>query len=221
MLVEEELVIETGRRLAPQNPRDPRRQFDRIDQVLARHLVIDAERVPAHRPIRLPLQLAFAPGHRGNEFLMRFGIAPADRTGARVVRQHRRLHDDSGSRVNRQEGRIGRRPLLAQRRQHDRLHLVEAVERAQERLVEPARLISLGRGHEFVVEPELVEKGAQPRIVVSGEAVVFAERVGDLGQRLAEMGGDELAVRDVVGNLAQAVHVVGEGDQPGLDAVAG
>jgi hypothetical protein len=31
-----------------------------VDQVLARHLVIDAERDPAHRPVDLPLQLGAA-----------------------------------------------------------------------------------------------------------------------------------------------------------------
>ncbi len=48
-----------------------------------------------------------------------------------------------------------------------------------------------------------------------------AERIGHLGERLAEMLPDQVLVGDVVGDLAQPVHVVGERDQPGLDLVRG
>ena len=48
-----------------------------------------------------------------------------------------------------------------------------------------------------------------------------AERIGHLGQRLAEILRQHLLVRHVVRHLAQAVHVVGERDQPGLDLVVG
>ena len=174
--------------------------------------------MPAHRPVRLPLQLATAAGHGRFKLLQSRRIAPPDRARGRIMRQHRRLHDHPCFRVERQEGRIGGGPLLAQRGQHDRLHLVEQGEHPQERLIEPPGLVGLGRGHEFVFEAEPVEKGAQHRVVVLGEARIFAERVGNLGQRLAEMGQDQIAVRNVVGNLAQAVHVVGKGDQPRLDA---
>ena len=137
VLVEEQLVIEPGRWLRSKHPRDPGRQLDRIDQVLARHLVIDAERIPAHRPIGLPLQFALSARDRRFEFLLGRRIAPANRAGARVVSQHRRLHDDARSRMNGQERRIGRRSLLAQRGQHDRLHLFKAIEHAQKRFIEP------------------------------------------------------------------------------------
>ena len=80
--------------------------------------------------------------------------------------------------------------------------------------VEPPGLVIVRRGREFVVEAEAVEKAAQHRVVVRGEALVLAERVRDLAQRLAEMGAQHLGVRHVVGDLAQAVHVVGEGEQP-------
>ena len=57
------------------------------------------------------------------------------------------------------------------------------------------------------------------------EAVVAAERVGDAGQRQSAMLGavraddaealaQHVPVRHVVRHLAQAVHVVGEGEQP-------
>ena len=61
LLVQEQLVVEAFRRLAAEDAADLAGQLDRGDQVLARHLVIDAERVPAHAPVRLPLQLAALP----------------------------------------------------------------------------------------------------------------------------------------------------------------
>ena len=50
-----------------------------------------------------------------------------------------------------------------------------------------------------------------------GKTFMRTERVGHPGQRLAEMPRHHLLVGDVVGHLAQRIHVVGEGDQPGLD----
>ena len=221
VLVEKKLVVEAGRRLGAERARDARGELHRIDQVLARHLVVDAERKPAHRPVGLPLQLAAPAGHRGFELLARVRVAPADHPRLRVVRDHRRLHDDAGRRVDRQERGIGGGPLLPERGQHDRLDLVEGLERPDQRRVEPARRIGLGRRHELVVEAEAVEKAAQARVVVGGEARILAERVRHLGQRLAEMPRHHLAVRDVVGGLAQAVHVVGERDQARLDRIPG
>ena len=91
----------------------------------------------------------------------------------------------------------------------------------EQRRVETPRCVAGGRRHEFVVEPELVEEGAEPRIVMRGEAVMGAERIRHLGQRLAEMPRHHLLVGDVVRHFAQPVHVVGKGDQPGLDLVVG
>ena len=87
--------------------------------------------------------------------------------------------------------------------------------------VEAARDVVLGGRQELVVEAERVEEGLQPRIVVMAEARVVAEGVRHLGQRLAEMLRQHLLVRDVVRDLAQAIHVVGEADQPGRDLVLG
>ena len=55
LLVEEQFVVEAFRRRAAERGADLAGQLDRIDQVLAGHFVIDAEREPAHRPVRLPL----------------------------------------------------------------------------------------------------------------------------------------------------------------------
>ncbi len=137
------------------------------------------------------------------------------------MRDHRHLQDDAGFFVDRQERRIGLRALLAQRRQHDRHHRFEMPEHRQQRRIEPPRRVAGGCGHELVVEAELIEKGAQPCIVVRGETVMRAERIGHLCQRLAEMLLQHLLVGHVVGDFAQPVHVVGERDQPGLDLVVG
>ena len=124
--------------------------------------------------------------------------------------------------MDRQERRIGLRALLAQRGQHDGHDLVEALEHFQQRRVEAAGHVIVGRGREFVVEAEAVEEGAQPRIVGRAERRVFiGERVGHLGQRLAEIGPQHVLVGHVVRHLAQAVHVVGKAQQPRLDLVLG
>ena len=124
-------------------------------------------------------------------------------------------------RIDRQERRIGLRPLLAQRRQHDVHHRVEALQHLQQRRVEAAGRVALRRRHELVFEAERVEEGAQPRVVVLAERRMRAERVRHLGQRLAEMLRQHLLVRHVVGHLAEPIHVVGERDQPRLDLVVG
>src|SRR5262249_48909155 len=57
--------------------------------------------------------------------------------------------------------------------------------------------------------------------VVGAKAWMSAERVGHPGERLAEMLGYHLLVRDVVGDLSQSVHVVRECDQTGPHLVLG
>ena len=123
--------------------------------------------------------------------------------------------------MDRQERRIGLLPLLAQRGQHDRHDGVVALEHRQQRRVEAAGAVAFRRRQELVVEAERVEEGAQARVVVCAEAVMRAERIGHLGERLVEVLRHHLPVRDVVRHLAQAVHVVREGDEPGRDRVSG
>ena len=137
------------------------------------------------------------------------------------MREHRHLQHCAGAGVDGKERRIGLGAFLAQRGQHDLHDRLEAFEHLEQRAVEAARFVAVGRGQEFVVECELVEEGAQPRIVVLAEARVRAERVGHAGERLAEMSFDHLLVRDIVRDLAQPIHVVGEGEQTGLHAVVG
>ena len=167
LLVEEQLVVEAFRRLAAERAADFAGQLDRIDQVLAGHLVVDAERDPAHGPVRLPLQLAAPAGDRRGHRLLGVGVFVGDGAGLGVVRDDRHLQHDAGLRdrsagtANRCAARSSRK-----RRQHDRHHLVEALQHLEQRVVEAAGRVAVGRRHEFVVEAEMIEEGAQPRIVV-------------------------------------------------------
>ena len=221
LFVEEQFVIETFGRSAAERAHDRAGQFDQFDQILAGHLVVDLERIPAHRPIRLPLQLAGAAGYRGLENLLRVRIAPTERAGAGINPFDLHLHHDAGPWMNRQKRRIRSGTLVAKARQHDRHDFVVTGQDAEERGVEAARPIVIRRGGEFVVEAELIEKSAQPRVVVRAKAWVRAERVWNRGQRLAKMGGDKLPVRNIVGHLAKAVHVVGKCNEAGFDLILG
>ncbi len=87
--------------------------------------------------------------------------------------------------------------------------------------VEAAALIIFRRRREFIFEAEGVEEGAQPRIIMRAETRMRAERVRHLRQGLAEIGGDEFLIRDVVGDLAQPVQVVGEGEEARRDPALG
>ena len=83
LVVEEQFVVEPFRRQAAERRADLARQLYGIDQVLAGHFIVDAERVPAHRPVRLPLQLAMAAGDRKRDALLGFGIVVGDGAGLR------------------------------------------------------------------------------------------------------------------------------------------
>ena len=85
VVVKEQFVGEAFRRCAAENAADAARKTHEIDQVLARHLVIDVERIPAHRPVGLPLQFAAAAFHRSFERLAAIGIAPYHRAGGGVA----------------------------------------------------------------------------------------------------------------------------------------
>jgi hypothetical protein len=161
-----------------------------------------------------------AAGHRDLD-LRAVLVLEDDRALVDIAFQGRDLQHLAGRGADRQERRIGGAALLAQGRQHDLLDGVEAGQGRQQGLVELAGLVALGRRDELVVEAEAVEEGAQAGVVVGPEAVMGAERVADHGQRLAQVLDQRLLVLDVVGNLAQAVHVVAEGDQARGDGVVG
>eukprot|EP01136_Pigoraptor_vietnamica_P045843 Opistho-1_new@24326 len=213
LLVEEHLVVEALGRAAAHHARDLARLDHRIDQVLARHLVIDAQRDPAHRPVDLPLQLGLAAQDRLLDPLAL--IHERDHASLGIEHLDRNLQHDAALGADRQHGRIGRLALGTQRRQH---HVHDALIAAQDkakRIVERPVGIIVGRGDELVVKAEAVEKLAQLRVIVVSEAFVLLERIGHLGQRLAQILRQHLLVRHIVRHLAQAVHVVAERDQPG------
>ena len=87
VLVQEQLVDEVLRRRAAQRPADPGRQRHRVGQVLAAHLVVDAERGPARGPVGLPLRLDVPARHRALDLLAGVGVDVDDgalaRDGAR------------------------------------------------------------------------------------------------------------------------------------------
>ena len=129
-------------------------------------------------------------------------------TSFRVDHFDGNLQHDPALRGNRQNRRIGFAPLLAEGRQHHLHDGIPALEDEPQCRVEPAGCVAIGRRQKLVVEAEAVEEIAQYRIVVMGEALVGTEGIGDARQRLAEMLGEHCLVGNVVGHLAQAVHVV-------------
>ena len=107
LLVEEQLVVEALRRRAAERAADFAGELHRIDQVLAGHLVVDAERDPAHRPVRLPLQLAAPAGDRRRHPLLGLrvfvgdGAAPWRRAPPPAPAARRRCADRSAGTANR------------------------------------------------------------------------------------------------------------------------
>ena len=136
----------------------------------------------------------------------------------RVPALHRHLHDDAGLRVDRQDRRVGRAAFRAERRQDHLGDFFITFQHADQRRVEPAGGVVVGGGGELVLEAEGIQEGAQPGVVVCAEGIVGAERVGDAGQRLAEVLLQHVPVRHVVRHLAQPVHVVAESEQTGRQA---
>jgi hypothetical protein len=141
-------------------------------------------------------------------------VLVGDGAGVDVAGDDRHLQHATGLRADWQEGAVGLLPLLAEGRQHDRHDLVVVAEHLEQRLVEAAAPVPIGRALELVVEAEAVEEAAQHRVVVMAEALILAEGIGNLRQRPAEMLRQHLLVRDVVGHLPEPVQVVGKGEQP-------
>ena len=196
--VEKKFVIESFRRPSAERPNDCARKLDRVDEILARHFIVDAERIPTHRPVRLPLQLAISAGYGSDESLAGLRVAPLNRSRAGVAGQKRNLHYNAASWVDRQERGIARRALFSKARQHDFHHCVVSRQHMQQRGVKAAGGIIFGRRGEFIFETEGVEKRPQSRVIVRAKTVMRAERIGHAGERLAQMWRDQLLIGDVV-----------------------
>lgn len=106
VFVQEKLVRESSRRVALEDAADFPRQVDAVDQVLARHFIIDVERCPAHGPVGLPLQLAMAAGDRRFDLRAVF-VLVNDSARVDVGLDDRDLQDDTRRRADRQERGIG------------------------------------------------------------------------------------------------------------------
>ena len=217
VLVKKELVIEAFRRGTAQHPADPARDRHRVDEILARHFVVDTKGVPAHAPVRLPVELAVSSRDRD------LGLRPVlvledDRSGGKIALQRWHEQDTSGRRRDRKERRVCLPAFLPQGRQHDRHHVVESLQNPNEGIIESTGTVHLRRAHELVVEAELVEERAEHRVIVFPETCVFRiEGVGGPGQGFAEMACHHLPVRDVLRHLAQAIHVVRIGKEARRD----
>ena len=218
--VEEQFIdIMLGRRAA-QNGANPIIDYLIGLVILAEHLEIDAKGSPAHAEIGLPLQLHIAAGDR------QCGVAPiligeGDRAIPGIDLFHRHIKDAPRYRGNRQEGRIGRLPLGPKGGQHHLHDVVIALGGAQQHGVELAAAVIFGGAGEFVVEAERVEEAAQHGVIVLAETGIFiGPGIGHRGQRLLQMRLHGLFGRHGIGNLAHAVEIVGETDQPGRDLIA-
>ena len=153
-------------------------------------------------------------GDRHFDQLSRRGIAVDHAAGLGLALDHRDLEHDARARADGKEGAVGRAPLGPEGGKHHLHHRIVMPEHGKKRCVEQAALVALGRALELVLEAEFVEEGAEPRVVVGAEAREGAEGIGHGSERFAEMLRQHLPVRHVVGHFAQAVHVVGEGEEP-------
>ena len=216
VFVEEEFVVKADRRCAAQDSANPAGQFQRVDEVLSGHLVIDAERGPAHRPIGLPAQFAMTAGDR-NLDLGAVLVAKAHAAALGVDFAQRYLQDASAGRADRENGAEGCPPLGTHGGQHEFHDRVVVLKDGAQDAVENAGPVQFRGALEFVVEAEAVEETAEAGVVVVTEAFVLAEGVGHLCQRFSQVGAQLLGVGDVVRHRAQGVHVVGEGEQLGRD----
>ena len=124
----------------------------------------------------------------------------------------------AGDGIDGQERRVGGAAVGAEGGQDDAHHVVVMRQYPQQRRIEHAAGVALGRAQKLVIEPERIEESAQPGVVVGAKAAVCAERVAHLGQRLAQVFSQHFGVRNAVWHLAQPVHVVGKGDQARLHA---
>ena len=214
LFVEEHLVIEAFGRAAAEDARDLGRLGDAVDQILAGHFIIDPERDPARRPVDLPLQLGQAAERR----LLDAGavlVVERDQAGLGVDHLDRHLEHAAAGRRDRQERRIGLAPVLAQRRQH---HAHDRVPAAQAPCGSPRRS---GRWCSDRSPTGIHNRTRSGRGRCAASHCCDAAKLscvpngsGILRQRLAEIFGQHRLVGNVVGHLAQPVHVVAERDQP-------
>ena len=183
--------------------------------VLAEHFKINTKCCPAHAEVRLPLELYVTAGN-GERGIAPILIGKGDRAVPGVHFLHGHIENPPRGGRDGQEGAVGGLALFAQRRQHDAHDGVIALGSAAQHRVKLARLVIVRGAGEFIVEAEGIEETAQHGVVVVAKALIIAAKgIGHGGERLVEMRLKEALVRNIIGNLAHAVHVVGETQKPG------
>src|SRR5262249_16806912 len=103
-----------------------------------------------------------------------------DRARRQIAVNDRNLQNLAGDGSDRQEGAVGRAPFWPERGQNHVANRIIVLEHLEQRLVEASARVALGSGEELVLEAERIEEGSEPRIVVMAEALMVAERIGDL-----------------------------------------
>src|SRR3546814_3828047 len=101
-----------------------------------------------------------------------------DGAGIGIHFEHRHLQHAPGFWAERQERAVGLAALWSERRQHNVLYRLVVAQHLQQRGIEAAGGVPVGRRLELVLETEGVEEAAQARIVVVPEALVLAEGIG-------------------------------------------
>ena len=218
LVVEEQLIGESGRRRAADGPADPAAQAHRIDQVLAGHLVVDVERRPAQRPVDPPLHLAAAVQHGVFERIADpfAGIVDALEHRRPVARpgfgddgvvDHLPALGADASLVGVNHRNTANSSCAAPRPagQHDVAHRLVFFQHAQDGLVEPAGAIGIRRAEEFVVEAEPVEEFAQRPLFAAAKLSLFPNGSGV--ESGASRGGRSARRRPSPRHRAQPVPV--------------
>ena len=92
--------------------------------------------------------------------------------------------------------------------------LLMAREDQLQRLIECAAAIHIGGLDQLVFDLYRREELAEQAQHVFGKGwMAIAVGIGNARDRLAQMKAGALAIRDVLGNLAQAIHVIDENNQ--------
>ncbi len=221
LVVEEQFVVEAFRRRAAERRADLAGQLDRVDQILAGHFIIDAEREPAHCPVRLPLQLAMAAGDGNGDAFLRLRIVIGDRAG--LARRARRSAPAAPRRcADRSAGTANRSPR-APRAGVGSMIAITASKRSSMRSSAASNCPNCNNRSNSRTRSR--NRRCRER---HAAAHCCAHRTTDIRsktdpeyarQRLAEMRRQHLLVRHVVRHLAQPVHVIGKRQQPRLDLV--
>ncbi len=216
--IKEQLVIEAGGWVAAEHADDLAGEHDAVDQILAGHFIIDAQRQPAHRPIHLPLQLAMAAGDGDGDRVVGAGADVGDGARRDVAGHDGHLQHMAGDGIDGQERRVGGAAFGAEGGQDDAHHIIIMRQYPQQRRIEHAAGVAFGGGQKLVIEAERIEESTQAGVVVGAEAAVGTERVAHLGQWLTQVFAEHFGVGNAVRHLAQPVHIVGKGDQARLHA---